>query len=552
MSHSTSAPPPPAAPPSDELELLIRSRYPVLYVVSWEEARVQLHLEDVARRWGKELHCWSVTTGMQAAGHLARKPSQGVAEPLEALQAVLDSREPSIFLLKDFHPFLADNPANIPVLRKLRELSLALTDSYTTVVVVAPRLALAPELEKDVTVVDFPLPTPADFSLLLDRIGAELKGTSIELRLTPAERERLVQSVTGLTLQEAEKVFAKAIVHGGRLGVEQIPVIMAEKRQIIRKSGLLEYCDVKDGLAAVGGLQELKGWLVKRAQAFGAAARRFGLPSPRGLLLVGVQGCGKSLCAKAVSQEWELPLLRFDMGRLFSSLVGSSEENVRRAIAVAEGIAPVVLWIDEIEKAFSGLRSSGATDGGTTARVMGTLLTWLNEKTSPVFVVATANDISLLPPELMRKGRLDEIFFVDLPTAPERRQILAIHLARRRRDPRGYDLDALARATSGFSGAEIEQAVIAGLYEAFYHGRDLTTGDVLQACATAVPLSQTMSESIDALRGWAAGRARPASGDGRNSPVAAQRPADASAAGPGPARRVDFGRLLDPTDGGAP
>ena len=550
MSHSASAAPPGAPPPPGELELLIRSRYPVLYVVSWEEARVQLHLEDIARRWGKELHCWSVTTGMQAAGHLARTPSQGVSEPLEALQAVLDSREPSIFLLKDFHPFLAANPANIPVLRKLRELALALTDSYTTVVIVAPMLSLAPELDKDVTVVDFPLPGPEDVSLLLDRIGAELKGTSIELRLTPPERDRLVQSVTGLTLQEAEKVFAKAIVHGGRLGVEQIPVIMAEKRQIIRKSGLLEYCEVDAGLSSVGGLEELKAWLVKRARALGAPARRFGLPPPRGLLLVGVQGCGKSLCAKAVSQEWSLPLLRFDMGRLFSSLVGSSEENVRRAIAVAEGIAPVVLWIDEIEKAFSGLRSSGGSDGGTTARVMGTLLTWLNEKTSPVFVVATANDITVLPPELMRKGRLDEIFFVDLPTAVERRQILNIHVARRGRDPRGFDLDALARATSGFSGAEIEQAVIAGLYEAFYHGRDLTTADVLLAVGATVPLSQTMSEPIDALRSWAAGRARPASSGGRAAPRAA-RVAEAAAAPAGPARRVDFGRLLDPGEGGA-
>jgi SpoVK/Ycf46/Vps4 family AAA+-type ATPase len=262
----------------------------------------------------------------------------------------------------------------------------------------------------------------------------------------------------------------------------------------------------------VGGLAGLKDWLRKRALAFSDQARAFGLPAPKGMLLLGVQGCGKSLCAKAVASQWQLPLLRFDMGRMFGSLVGSSEENARRAISVAESVAPAILWVDEIDKAFAGLSSSGATDAGTTARVFGTFLTWLAEKTAAVFVVATANDISHLPPELLRKGRLDEIFFVDLPAAEERAEIFRIHLARRGRDPEQFDLAALAAQSEGYSGAEIEQAVISGLFEAFAQKSELTPGHVREALRQAVPLSKTMSEQITALRQWAEGRARNASG----------------------------------------
>jgi SpoVK/Ycf46/Vps4 family AAA+-type ATPase len=258
-------------------------------------------------------------------------------------------------------------------------------------------------------------------------------------------------------------------------------------------------------------LKVLKDWLQKRAVAFTDPAREFGLPAPKGVLMLGVQGCGKSLCAKAVATQWQLPLLRFDMGRMFSSLVGSSEENVRRAIAVAESIAPAVLWVDEIDKAFAGSQGSGATDGGTTARVFGTFLTWLSEKTAPVFVVTTANDISQLPPELLRKGRLDEIFFVDLPTGEERADIFAIHLRKHKRDPKNFELPALVDASQQFSGAEIEEAIISALFDAFYDEHDLRTADILQALRQTVPLAQTMAEKIAALRTWAEGRARHAS-----------------------------------------
>lgn len=260
----------------------------------------------------------------------------------------------------------------------------------------------------------------------------------------------------------------------------------------------------------MGGLAGLKDWLQKRAAAFTDEARAFGLPAPKGILLIGVQGCGKSLCAKAVASLWRLPLLRFDMGRMFGSYVGSSEENVRKAIAVAESVAPAILWVDEIDKAFAGTRGSGANDSGTTARVFGTLLTWMSEKTAPVFVVATANDISGLPAELLRKGRLDEIFFVDLPGAEERAEIVRIHLAKRGRDPEAFAAAGLAAACEGFSGAEIEEAVVSGLYEAFSEGCDLTSEHIARSMNQTVPLARTMAEQMNELRSWTEGRARPA------------------------------------------
>jgi SpoVK/Ycf46/Vps4 family AAA+-type ATPase len=311
-------------------------------------------------------------------------------------------------------------------------------------------------------------------------------------------------------LGEAENVFAKIIVKHQRLGSDGINEVFSEKQQIVRKSGLLEYYATTDSFSNIGGLTALKDWLNKRAAAFSDEARAFGLPAPRGILMLGVQGCGKSLCAKAVATQWQLPLLRFDMGRMFDSLVGSSEQNVRRAIAVAESIAPAILWVDEIDKAFAGSLGSGASDGGTTARVFGTFLTWLSEKTAPVFVVATANDISQLPPELFRKGRLDEIFFLDLPGKDEREQIFRIHLAKRGRDPVKFNVTACAVSSPDFSGAEIEEAINSALYDAFYAREEVTTEHIVRALLQTVPLAKTMDEQIRRLRDWAKGRAREA------------------------------------------
>jgi len=502
-----------AKPEQDELELLIRSRYPIIYVLTWEEGRVEEHLRQIAKRRDKQVYCWSVTSGMyRSTAGMPTSRAKGISDPVEALDSVVEQKEAALYLFKDFHPFMKDGQGNIAVIRKLREVAQALSNSYKTLVITSPTMDFASELQKDVTLIDYPLPGVKEFGGLYQRILGDLPPTSkIEFSPDVKDLEKLLQAALGLTLQEAENVFAKTIVNDGKLTGEDVSVIFSEKQQIIRKSGLLEYYDSDAGLADIGGVENLKEWLTKRSIAFSEGARKFGLPSPKGVLLIGVQGCGKSLCAKAVSKLWNMPLLRFDMGRMFSSLVGSSEENVRRAISVAESIAPVVLWADEIDKAFSGSQGSGMTDGGTTARVMSTFLTWLNEKQKPVFVMATANDISQLPPELLRKGRLDEIFFVDLPTTTERKKIFEIHIAKRRRDPAKFDLQRLAEESEGFSGAEIEEAIISALFDVFSASKELETPDVLKSIHETVPLSRTMSEKLSALRAWADGRARYAS-----------------------------------------
>lgn len=503
-----------------ELEVLIRARYPLLYVLSWEEQRVLLQVMRIAARLNKKVFEWSVNTGLVPAGtNLQSQKSRDTAtqDPLVALGTVIDHVEPALYVFKDFHPFLKCQ--NMAVIRRLREAATALKNTYKTIVIVSPLLEMPAELEKDVTILDFDLPRANDFALLLDRIVEEVKGNpKLNVLLEGRMREQIVHSLLGLTLAEAENVLAKTLVQHRGLGKPSLDVIKTEKRQIIRKSGLLEYYDAEETMESVGGLDALKDWLVKRSVVFSEQARSYGLPAPKGVLLLGVQGCGKSLMAKTISNIWQLPLLRFDVGRVFGSLVGSSEQNARRAIQVAESVAPVVFWIDEIDKAFRGSRGSGAaTDAGTSSRVFSTFLTWMSEKKAPVFVIATANDISALPPELLRKGRFDEIFFVDLPSSLERRDIFQVHLKKRKMDPTKFDLEALAGAADGFSGAEIEEAVISAMFDAFYDKQELATERLLGSLRQTVPLSRTMKEDIDELRKWAASRARPAT-----SPDAAQ------------------------------
>ncbi len=497
----------------EEIETLIRARYPIVYIQSSEEARLQAVIAEIAQRRQKQLFEWSCSVGLLPGGtsiQSSKARNSPTRDPLPALDYVVEHAEPAIFLFKDLHPFLARG--NHAVIRRLKEIALHLKNSYKTILIISPIVEIPPELEKEITVVNFPLPGREDLDGLLNRILEDVKRfKNVRIELDAAGRERLLQAALGLTLGEAENVFAKIIVKDQRLSGDDVNEVFTEKQQIVRKNGLLEYCAVNETISDIGGLGVLKDWLGKRGLAFSDEARAFGLPMPKGILLVGAQGCGKSLCAKAVATLWQLPLLRFDMGRMFGSLVGSSEENVRRAISVAESVAPAILWVDEIDKAFAGTQGSGATDGGTGARVFATFLTWLNEKKKPVFVVATANDISHLPPELMRKGRLDEIFYVDLPAEPEREEIFRIHITRKRRDPADFDLPQLAAASEGFSGAEIEEAINSGLYEAFYARGDLDTAHVLNAIAETVPLSRTMAEQIERQRAWVAGRARNAS-----------------------------------------
>jgi hypothetical protein len=496
-----------------EIETLIRARYPILYIITNEEMRVQNMIVEIAAKRQKKVFEWTYSNGIVPAGtsiQSQKNRNASTKDPLAALDQVIEQVEPAIFLFKDFHPFLSKN--NFAIIRKLKDIALHLKNSFKTIVLISPVMEIPAELDKEVTVLNFPQPTKEDLAEMLDKIVAEVRDRKqIQIDLDGAGRDRLLQAALGLTLGEAENVFAKIIVQEQRLSGDYVNEVFAEKQQIIRKSGLLEYYAADEDFASVGGLSVLKDWLNKRSVAFTDEARAFGLPAPKGILLIGVQGCGKSLCAKAVSRLWQLPLLRFDMGRMFGSLVGSSEENVRRAIAVAESVAPAVLWVDEIDKAFVGSQSSGATDGGTTARVFGTFLTWLSEKDAPVFVVATANDVSQLPPELLRKGRLDEIFYVDLPSEEERGEIFRIHLSKRGRDAKNFDLKALVEASTDLSGAEIEEAIISALYDAFYAKQELATEHVLATLSQTVPLAKTMSEKISAQRNWASGRARNAS-----------------------------------------
>jgi len=485
----------------NEINTLIRARYPILYIVSWEEQRVEIALREMALP-AKQVYVWSVTTGLQP------QPPTGqlTTTILSTLEYIDRSEEEAIFILKDLHAGIAD-----PIVtRRLRDMTLDIKNSRKTIIILAPILRLPPELEKDISVVDYDLPSYDDLNSLLNLIIDKMKrdGAQVDTSLTEEQREQIIKAAQGLTLTEAENVFARSLVEKRGFDVE---VILKEKEQIVRKSGLLEYYPATENFSNVGGLAGLKDWLTKRGTGFTEKAKAFGLPDPKGVLLLGVQGCGKSLSAKAVGALWGLPILRLDVGKIFSGIVGSSEQNVRRAIQVAESVAPVVLWMDEMEKGFAGVQSSPFSDAGTTSRVFGTFITWLQEKTAAVFIVATANDISQLPPELLRKGRFDEIFFVDLPSQDERKEIFGIHLSKRKRDPKAFDLDALAASSDGFSGAEIEQAIISALFDAFPAGRDVTNEDILKALHSSVPISVTMAEQIADLREWAEKRARPAS-----------------------------------------
>lgn len=483
------------------VETLIRARYPLIYISSFEESRVCNAMQHIADERNKKLYQWSVTEGlMQPDGTYLEE----LKDPLQVLEYILQAEVNGLFIIKDFHPYMND-PV---VIRKLRDLSRNLKLSMKNIIFLSPILKIPSELEKEISVVDYKLPDKDDLKQIVMSIAEAVGEKQLEEISEQNLLNKVIEAALGLTAEEAENVFAKSIVENGSFNLK---TILAEKEQIIRKSGVLEYYHAEANIKEIGGLEQLKNWLSKRGKAFSPEAREFGLPEPRGILLLGIPGCGKSLTAKAISSMWQLPLLKLDVGKVFSSLVGSSEENVRRAISTAESIAPSILWLDEMEKGFSGLSSSGQTDGGTTARVFGTFLTWLQEKKSPVFVVATCNNVKELPPELLRKGRFDEIFFVDLPSKEERRDIFRIHLEKRHRDPEKFDLEKLAEKTKDFAGSELEEIIVSALYDAFDEGRDMTQEDLEKTAAGMIPLSKTMGEQIKSIREWAKIRAKKAS-----------------------------------------
>jgi SpoVK/Ycf46/Vps4 family AAA+-type ATPase len=494
-----------------ELDLLIRARYPIIYLRTNEESRACNLLSNIAKAQKKNLVEWSTTEGMKTLETYhggSMRATTDMRSPRAALEAILQDSGRTIYILKDMYAHLDDKA----VVRQIRDLYESIKRSYKTMIIVAPVKNIPPSLEKALYYLELPLPDAGMFKRLLkDIVNTVRQDKRIKIDLPEERYDIMANAALGLSLEEAERVFFKAIIRDARLSAEDVHFIRDEKRQIVEKSGLLEYYETDESLKSVGGLNLLKGWLKRRTRGFEPAAREFGLPAPKGLLLLGVQGCGKSLAAKAVSGTWGFPLLRLDLSRIFGSLMGSSEDNMRRALDMAASVSPAVLWVDEIEKTFSGVESSGRTDAGTTARVFGSFLTWLQDKKETVFCVATANAVDRLPPELMRKGRFDEIFFVDLPSAQERFDIFKIHLKKRKRDHSRFRLDRLAEASQGYSGAEIEQAILSAMYDAFDQKRDINTTDILQAIQTSVPLSVTMKEDLSKLRQWARDRARPAS-----------------------------------------
>lgn len=495
----------------EAIKIHLSSRCPFVYLVSWEEERILTRLTPALNTLFSRIYTWTVTEGLAP---LNGKPlDEKYKGPYETLNFIASNNEKALFLLLDFHPYISE----AKITRKMRDLIHNLQSTSSCVMILSPKLTLPKELEKDIAVLDYPLPGLEDVKSLFRTIEAGVKNNPrLSIKLNEEEKEKMLQAALGLTENEAKNVFAKALVTDSTLDIKDISLILEEKQQLIRKSGILEYYPAADTFSAVGGMDELKTWLKARAGAFTKKARDFKLPLPKGLLLLGVPGCGKSLTAKAVATEWRQPLLKLDVGRLFGGLVGSSEENIRRTIHLAEAVAPAVLWIDEIEKGFSGVKSAG--DSGTTARVFSTFLTWMQEKTSPIFVIATANDISSLPPELLRKGRFDEIFFVDLPFAYERESIFDIHIKKKGRDAGalGIDLKSLAKESEGFSGAEIEQVVTDALFKAFAAGGDLNSELIARSLKETYPLAETMKETIMQMRTWAQFRARYASSHWRS------------------------------------
>ncbi len=498
----------------EEISILIQAQYPLIYLVTSEEERTEQAILKIARedlKPKKQVFVWTVTNGISMLGNAegdAKNKTRNSAQhnttsPETAIDWIIRQKEPGIFILKDLHPFV-DSPS---ITRLLRDAIASFKNIQKNIILISPIQKFPIELEKEMVVIDFPLPNVGDLNKVLNSHLLMNQGDKLE----EDAREKLLQAALGLTKDEVDKVYRKAQVTSGRLTGQEVSIVLSEKKQLIRRNGILEYIEENETIDAVGGLEELKKWLRQRSNAFTEKAREYKLPQPKGMLILGVPGCGKSLIAKTTSRLWGLPILRLDMGRVYDgSMVGRSEANLRNALRTAESISPAILFIDELDKSFAGSAGSGDSDGGTSSRIFGSFLTWMQEKKSPVFVMATANRVERLPGEFLRKGRFDEIFFVDLPTPEERQDIFIIHLGKRREDISRFNWEQLSKMSDGLSGAEIEQAIVAAMYEAFAQDREFTQLDIIAALKATLPLSQIMQEQVTALRDWARQRARPA------------------------------------------
>ena len=483
-----------------ELETCIRARFALIVVATLEEERAEDIIKGVCESRNRPSLTWDLADGFKALGkYKSAIPSH--RDPLEALEFVAQEESDSIFVFRDFH----DCWKNSQVKRKLRSLARELKYTRKSILVISPSAVIPDELRNLAVVIDLPPPSVDDLEQALSVIS---ETPDVEINLDDDERRKLIEAARGLTTAQALRVFAKAVVRNGILDEDDVHIIAEHKREVIRQSEALEFQAVNLSIEDIGGLAAIKDWLRTRGRALSQDAVEYGLPPPKGIALIGIPGTGKSLTAKLVGSMWGLPLLRLDVGALFGSYVGESEERARRALRLAEAVAPCVVWIDEMEKALA----HGGNDSGTSTRVFGTILTWMQEKQAPCFVVATANSIDSLPPELLRRGRFDEIFFLDLPNPDERTAIFEVHLKKRGRKPEAFDIKSIVKHSEGYVGAEIEQSVIDAMYLGFDDTREFTTEDILTALKRLVPLSVSQRETISRLRSWLEeGRARSAS-----------------------------------------
>ncbi len=490
----------------ETLKKLIEAHYPIIALQSFEWYRLKSIIHDEFKKNGFLITTWNNVDGLITDG----KKSEDTEDPVMAMRQIYqvstDAQEcnkKELYLLADYHDYFE----NKEIRTRLRILSQELKYSRKHIIILSPIVPIPVELEKEITVLEVPLPDKPELRKTLKVLISEIgQGSQKQLQPDRELEEQLVNAALGLTIHEADLAFSRALVETNGFNNNSIKFVIKEKEQVIKKSKILEYYHTNETFKNIGGLNNLKSWLNTRGQAFSVKANEFGLQEPKGVLLTGVPGCGKSLIAKAIASIWNMPLLRLDMGKVFEGIVGSSENNIRKAILTAEGIAPCVLWLDEIEKGLSGLQSSGNSDSGTTARVFSTFLTWMQEKTKPVFIVATANNLDSLPPEILRKGRFDEIFFVDLPTAKEREEIFKIHVEKIKRSLLPVDYQFLASITRGFNGAEIESVVKDALFSAFERTcklnskSELAREDIVKIIQKTIPLSATRKAEIESMR----------------------------------------------------
>jgi hypothetical protein len=480
---------------------LILAKTSLVYLLTDEDRRVETEIKNIASSFKPPLrsYVWTCTSGVTLDDQTCRTEPGVIA----ALDWFMRLKETAFLTIFDAHVFVQDN---MPVIRKLKDVVKRVENGYKTVFLVSPELAVPPELSNDVVLVDVPLPDHEEVERILDGVIAREKhAEALKAAMVESVRDLFIKGGVGLTSQQATQAFRKALAGKANITEKEIDILYEEKRQIVKKSGLLELFRQGTGFADLGGFANLKKWLEQRKDIFSRRARDYGLTLPKGVLLMGISGCGKSLCVKAIADFWKIPLLRLDMGRIYDGIHGAPEECFRKVIKISEASAPCVLWIDEIE---AGIANAGQKAlGGSASRVLAGFLTWMQEKTSPVFVGATANSIELLPPEILRKGRFDELFYVELPSDEERDEIIRIHLSRKNIPTSLFNFEPLVKITQGFNGAEIEQGVLAGIFRAFTEGREIEEKDLQVALEAIVPLSQTMMEQIKALERWAHNRA---------------------------------------------